>query len=476
MSGQTAVGGRRITADIGIQLVGRVLNLLLGLVVTLVVVRTLGEHRYGQWSTILAVGELLGYFGELGLDRVTVRQAAGDPEHESEWLGALLSLRILLAVPVTLAFLAIMFAISADGTMRISSAVFAVLSLAAPFGALTLIFQLKVRNDLTMAMLTLNSVLWTGSALALSMFTHSMIGFSIAFIGAFLITVAVQTVFRRRLATIRIRGSRQHWRELAALAIPVGIASMLTFAYGRIDQILVFQIKGSDAAGIYGAMYRILTTTAFVPIAVITTLFPILSKVERPQMRRMAVMATEYLAMASFPIFTFVLAASSPVVRLLFGHQFVQGHNALRVLMGAFLAICFGYVAGVMIIVLRLQKQFVRYALLALVVNVVLNLIFIPQYGYMAAAWITLITEVLVQILSMRLVMRELEFRPKLGRFVRIGIAAGGMGFAVWGLHAAGVALPWLIAVAAASYPVLLLALRALVPSELRALMKREAV
>src|SRR6185312_1278540 len=144
--------------------------------------------------------------------------------------------------------------------------------------------------------------------------------------------------------------------------------------------------------------------------------------------------ACEYLAMASLPIFFFVLVASAEIVNLLFGPDFVPGHNALRILMGAFVAICFGYVAGSMIIVLRLQRIFVRYAVIALVINVGLNLIFVPKYGYMGAAWITLITEVLVQILSLRAVFRALEMKPKYGRFVRISVAALGMGLAVWGL------------------------------------------
>ena len=125
--------------------------------------------------------------------------------------------------------------------------------------------------------------------------------------------------------------------------------------------------------------------------------------------------------------------------------------------MGAFVAICFGYVAGSMIIVLRLQRIFVRYAVIALVFNVGLNLIFVPKYGYMAAAWITLITEVLVQILSLRAVFRALEMKPKFGRFVRIAAAALGMGLAVWGLNAAGAPLAVLVLAAAVTYPPMLL-------------------
>jgi O-antigen/teichoic acid export membrane protein len=472
-TGSSAVSGRRVTADIAVQLVGRILNLVLGVAVTVVVVRALGDHRFGQWSTIFAVSDLAGYVGELGIDRVVVRQASADPKREPEYLGALVSIRALLSIPVTLAFLAITLTISSDSTMRISSVVLAVLLLLPPLSSLIVVFQLRVRNDLSMVVLTLNSVIWTGAAVAISILSGGMVAMAVAFVGAFLITLAVQTLMVRRLATIRLRASRPLWGELARFALPVGIAGMLTLAYGRIDQVIVFQIAGSDAAGIYGAMYRILNTAAFVPMAVMTTLFPILSRVELPEMRRLVQLATEYLAMASLPIFAFVLVASKEVINLLFGAEFVAGHTTLKILMGAFVAICFGYVAGSMIIVLRLQRIFVRYALIALVINVGLNLIFVPKYGYQGAAWITLITEVLVQILSLHAVFRALEMTPKFARFLRIAAAATAMGLVVWALNSAGASLAFLVLAAAVTYPLFLLALRAVVPSELGALLHR---
>ena len=104
---------------------------------------------------------------------------------------------------------------------------------------------------------------------------------------------------------------------------------MLTLAYGRIDQVIVFQLAGANDAGLYGAMYRILNTLAFVPMAVMTTLFPDPFEGRSPGDAQAGPAAAEYLAMASLPIFAFVLVASEAIVNLLFGPEFVPGHNAL---------------------------------------------------------------------------------------------------------------------------------------------------
>ena len=61
--------------DVFVQVVARVLNLALGIVVTILVVRILGDSGYGQWMTILTTFQLVGFFTSLGLESVAVREA-----------------------------------------------------------------------------------------------------------------------------------------------------------------------------------------------------------------------------------------------------------------------------------------------------------------------------------------------------------------------------------------------------------------
>src|ERR1700693_551545 len=93
---------QRAARDILLQIVTRVLNLALGVVVTALLARTLGAVGYGQWSTILVVFALIGYIANFGMQGVAVREAARDPEREHEWIGAVIMLRLLALGPVIL--------------------------------------------------------------------------------------------------------------------------------------------------------------------------------------------------------------------------------------------------------------------------------------------------------------------------------------------------------------------------------------
>jgi O-antigen/teichoic acid export membrane protein len=240
--------------------------------------------------------------------------------------------------------------------------------------------------------------------------------------------------------------------------VPVGVAGLLTLSYGRIDQVLVFWLAGEQDAAHYGAVYRVLDQGQFVPIAVMTTLFPMISAAahgDRPDLarvRQLLQITADFLAAVSLPVLAFTVVAAGPLVRLLFGGEFADASPALPVLMGAFVLICFGYLGGNMVIVMGLQRRFIRFAVVALVVNVAANLALVPAYGFMAAAWVTLLTEVVVLSLTLRVVLARLEMRPSLRRIVAAGAAAAAMGGAVAGLRAVGVPLGGLVVAAAAVY------------------------
>jgi O-antigen/teichoic acid export membrane protein len=470
------VGARRASLDIAVQVVGRIGNLALG-VVTLIVVRALGSSGFGEWSTIFAITQIASNFGELGLNQVAVSRAASNPAQEGDWLGALLSLRVALAIPTTIAALAAVLLIAPTQQSRIAGVLIAATILVGAPTALNAVFQLRVRNDITIAIMTLNSVLWGAGAIAVALLSKQIVAFAAAFLATATVTACVSVWRARRLISIRLRSSERLWRPLLRVGLGVGAAGMLVTLYVKLDQVLVFEFAGSRQAGLYGSVYRILEQVQFIPASVMTTLFPLIATAyprDRERVRRLLQAAGEYLTMASLPILAFTIVAAEPIVRLLFGSQFTEAAPALPILMGAFVSISFGYLAGNMVVILELQRRFFVYAAIGLLVNASLNVALIPRYGFLAAAWITLVTEVVVMSLTMRSVLGQLAMRPRLGRLGRTLLAALGMGVLTWLARSAGAPLFGLVAVAVLSYPALLLSLGVLTPAEVRAVLRKD--
>jgi O-antigen/teichoic acid export membrane protein len=471
------VSSRRAVGDVIVQIVGQVLNLVLGIFVTALIARSLGTTGFGEWTTIFSVSTLVGYFTNLGLSGVAVRFAASEPEREADWIGGYATLTAALTVPAMVVYALIMQAISSTQEMRIASLILALAYLSGVLATFSTIFRMRVRNDISIAFVSANSVLWAASVIVIATQNGGMVALAAAFLAVSVLIQGTQALFAMRIAPVHIRGSRRMWRPIMRVGMGVGLGTLLTVAYARIDQVLVFELapKRSEA-GIYGAVYRILDTAGFVPTAVMTTLFPIISAAypsDLPRVRRLLQLAMDYLAMLSLPALAFSLSASGPLIRLMFGPDFVEGAQALPILMTAYVVICFGYISGNMIIPTELQRRYVNFAIVGLIVNVGLNLVLIPQYGYIAAAWITLLTNAIVVFPALYMVLHKLEMRVSLRRLLRTTVAAAAGGGVVALLHSAGVPLGGLIGAMVITYPLALLALRALDIQELRGVLSQ---
>lgn len=455
----------------------RVLNLALGVVVTALLARLLGAVGYGQWSTILAVLGLVGYMASFGMEKVIVREVAAAPELEHEWFGAMMLVRLILLVPAIVASLVAVLLLQSNEEMLIAGVI---LVLGMPFegiGLFGLVFQLRIDNRVPMLVLTIRSVLWAIAVALIFWRGGGMIELAIGLIVTNAIGSVVQTVAALRVIDRVPRPSRKRLRPLLRVGVPLGVSGVLIIAYARIDQVIVYSITGSKAAGLYGAVYGLLNSAHFVPVSILTTLTPVISAswpADRERMLRVARLAAELLAVGSLGALAFAIVAATPVVELIFGSEYVAAAPALPVLGGAFVLICFGYLNGSLLTVLDLQGRLLRISLLALVVNLAGNLVFVPMFGFMGAAWMTLVTEAVVCAFSLRVILRRLELPfPRPGRIGRTTLAAALLAGGLILLRDLSVPLAGLVLAACVSYPLLLLGLGALDIDDIRIVLRR---
>jgi O-antigen/teichoic acid export membrane protein len=466
------VSPRRATADVVVQIVAQTLNLALGVFVTLVIVRSLGTTGYGEWATIFSVSTVVAYIADFGLSGVAVRYAAAEPEREADWIGGYVTLTAALTIPAVAVYVTVMQLIATTEAMRIASLVLALSYFVSVLSTLSTVFQMRVRNDIKMAFMSANSVLWAAAVIFIKQRGGGMVALAVAFLLVSALIQGSQALLAVRTAPVRLRGARAMWPSIMRVGLAVGAGTLLTVMYARIDQVLVFELAPHRSeAGVYGAIYRVLDTAGFIPTAVMMTLFPIISAAhpsDPTRVRRLVQLAIDYLAMLSLPALAFSIVAAQPLIHLIFGSKFDQGANALPVLMAAYVVICFGYVSGNMVIATDLQRRYVRFAIVGLIVNVGFNLVLIPHFGYIAAAWITLLTNIVVVFPALYAVLRKIEMRLAPGRLLRTAGAAAVGGAIVAILRNAGVPLGGLVAAMIVVYPLALLAVRAIDIGELR--------
>lgn len=467
---------RKIGWDIAVQLVGRFANLALGVVVTALLARTLGEEEFGTWSTLLAISAVIAVVGNPGLEQVAVRSAVAQSEREPQWLGALLALRQLLSLAAFGLCVAAVWLIAPDSQAFLAGVIILLSLITASASSLRVVFQLRVRNSIAIGVMTIQSVAWAGFVI----WAHESHAGLVALAIGLTVTTSMSSLLlgamALRLARVRFDGLRRHGIELMRVGIPIAIGGMLVVGYGQIDQVLVFELAGREDAGLYAAAYRIFSQSSFVPVSISTTIFALLAASYATDSRRFHdLMQASLELLLAFSAGGLVLTAvySQEIVELLFGEGFERAASALPVLMVAFVFVSLGYLQDLLVIIARQQKRFVLAAVLALGLNVAFNIALVPRYGFMAAAWITLATEIFVVAARWLIVRGQLPSRPAWGRIPRLVVgAAGYVGLL---LAAAELAVPFgaVLAASLVVYPALLLAVGAVSRNDLRLVLTR---
>jgi O-antigen/teichoic acid export membrane protein len=470
---------QRAASDILMQVVVRVANLALGTIVTALLVRTLGKAHYGQWSTIFIVIDLIGYFATFGFEQIAIREASREPGSEFDWLGSVMMVRLILLGPVTIAALAAVVSLHESQEMLIAGVI---LVLAMPFGgisAIALMFNLRVDNRVPMLVLTLRSVLWGVAVLIIHLEDGGMIALSIAMVLTNLCGTVVNVFAARKLVGRWIRPTMKYARPLFQRAVPVGITGLLVMGYGRIDQVIVFSMRGSKEAGLYGSIYVLLESSHFVPGSILTTMAPVIAAAwpnDRERLLRAVRNTLELLCVGAFGALAFAAVASEEVVHLIFGAEFVEAAPILPILGGAFVLISLGYLFDNLVLVTGKQRRLVKITLAALVFNVAGNLAFVPAFGFHAAAWMTLATEALVAALEIKLVTESVALSEiGYGRVLRTTASALLLAALLVIAKELGAGLAVLVVLACVSYPALLIALGGMSIDDIREVLGRRS-
>ncbi len=191
-------------------------------------------------------------------------------------------------------------------------------------------------------------------------------------------------------------GRRTSWAEALPLADafwrfsgPRALSGAFAVAVLWLDVVLVGAFGSTDEAAVYGATSRYVTLAAFAALAVTQAVSPQLSGLlaagDRPGASRLYQASTGWLVAMVWPVHL-VLMLFGPVLLALFGDGYHGGAGVL-VILGLAGLVGTG-VGPVDVVILMAGKSVWNLATtgLALVVNVVLNVVLVPRWGVEGAA------------------------------------------------------------------------------------------
>lgn len=430
---------KSIAYNTGVQVLGKMFVLVLAAVSIGILTRYLGADGYGKFSLALVYLSLFGIVGDLGLFTIAVREMAKDESKMQAIVANTLSLRALMALGVFSVAVGVGWLLPYTPDIKIAIAIAAFSHF---FGllnsTLVTVFLTKLRmgfaviSDIVGRAASLGAVIWVATA---DLGFYAVV--ATAALGSF-VTFVVSTLLARRFVKIRLYRNVRLWKEMLVEALPLGAALVVSQLYYRVDILLLSFLRTTAEVGVYSAVFKVLELLLTLPLFFLNSVFPVMIQrfaADPKRAKPLIQKSFDLLLIAGMAFAGGGLILAPDIMRLIGGAEFVSGGDALRVILFA-MVLTFMLMAFANLFVAQgKQMQLLKFGSVGLVLNIGLNLIFIPKFGIVGSAVATLVSEVVIFGLYIRYSSRHLKLPISLRSAPRVLLATLVMVGTMWPLR-----------------------------------------
>jgi O-antigen/teichoic acid export membrane protein len=375
--------------------------------------RYLGVENFGVLSAALAFAGIFTILTDLGLSTLTVREVARDRSLADKYLGNAVIVKILLSI-LTFVLIALIGIFSGYPSEKIYVFYFVTLSLIMNsfVGIFNAIFQAYEKMEYQSVGQIINNVLMFVGILMAIGYQLNLVAFAIVYFLASTVTLIYTFIICvRRFILPKIKFDFPFWRLMLKEAIPIAISGIFALIAFRVDIVMLEIIKGSVAVGWYSAAYRLMEALLFFPSMYTLAIYPLLSKFYVDSRRSLEISyykSLKYLTIISLPIATATTLLAPQIILFIYKSSYSESIIALQILIWAIPFIFISYVMGSAIVSVNKQIEVVRITFMTMIINVGLNLVLIPSWGFVGAACVTVITEICLFISYFYVVSRNI--------------------------------------------------------------------
>lgn len=395
----------KIVNNIGWLFFDKILRMGVGLLVGVWVARYLGPEQFGLFSFASAFVGMFGAVAGLGLQSIVVRDIVRDPTCKDETLGTAAMLQLLGGSLAYVCVLGSIFWLRPEDTLaKLLVAILGSIMLFRFSDVALYWFESQVLSKYIVWVQNGCFLIFAVIKVGLILSHAPLLAFAWATAAEALI-VAVLIFFM-----LSLRGTQLHQLRFSLLRAktlltdswPLLLSGMAIMVYMKIDQIMLGQMLGDDAVGIYSVAVRISEVWYFIPMMIVASVFPaILEAKKRDEAQYLQRLQRLYDLMVwlSVAIALPMTFGSTPIVVALFGSAYAESGPILAIHIWASVFVSLGVASSQWFVAEnKLILSFWR-TFSGLIVNVFLNYFLIPEFGVVGAAVATVIANLVAAYL-----------------------------------------------------------------------------
>jgi len=400
-------GLSKVLANSALMFVRTVVEVGVNFLLSIMLVRELGQAALGTYIYASSLSALIYSILGLGINTIVTREVAKAPTEIHKLVANGIAIRACITLPAGFTaayFLSRIIPMEGD-TQKIVW----IVALSVGFGFVTDlifgVFQAVARFKYHLAL----SVFYKTSTLLLA-WVGLRLGYDLFFVVSLflgmqvLILILSTMILVKKVTELSFGFDFSLWRSLLCQSLPLALSGFSETVNNRSDSVLLGSMKSVRDVGIYGAAYNIYLGIGLLFYSLVVGGFPALSKLSELSNRAVVNLffRLALLMLVSTGIVGLIgFALSSQIVFLVYGSKLLAASKPLSVL--SFALVFFGLERLCMgaLISMGLQRFVFLSTLIGAIINVSVNLVAIPRFGYMGASYSTLITEIIMVAMGM---------------------------------------------------------------------------
>jgi O-antigen/teichoic acid export membrane protein len=393
----------RVYKNLVVAASGQFFNKFLGLFWLFLSARYLGSGAFGILSIATSIAAILSVFMEFGLSSLMIREVSRDHRLIPVYIENFFSLKGILGISSLILcwILCLVLGYSADIVITtiiiaLSMFVYSITSIGTSVfwgtekmeypsiaAIISKIFSLAVG---VLFIFMHRGLYWIALVLLLERLCEVVV---IYYYVSKQYRIDYQPKFDRRFQSITIRET-----------LPFALASLFGMLYYKIDIIILSKFTNETQVGWYSAGFRLQDSFVLFFGSFVTTIFPVLSRqFGTGQLSRSLKRSFEFILMSVIPLSLFLFFLSEKIVLAFYGSRFADSAAVVRLLALALPFTFLNYFLGAALGAINKQKILFYITVIAVIINLGLNLVLIYNMQYIGAALSAVITAVCVWLL-----------------------------------------------------------------------------
>jgi O-antigen/teichoic acid export membrane protein len=399
---------QRIGKNTSLLYVSQLISYIFTFFYTIYVARFLGADGYGILSFALAFSGILSILADLGLSTLTVREVSRDKSLTMKYLGNVLVIKMLLGL---ISFGIIVVLINILGYPQITVNVVYLISLSVILtsicGIFYSIFQAHEKMEFQSFGQILNSILMFFGVLIVIYLDSTVVMVSFIYLISSIITLCyVFIMCLWKFSIPKMKLNWKFWKITLKESLPFGITGISVMTYTYVDSVLLSLFKGNEVVGWYTAAYKLVLFLVFIPTTINITIFPSMSKFHISSQESLKLLNEKYfkfMLIIGIPIGIGTTLLAEKIIFLIFGAGYTESVIALKILIWTII-FTFGGAAFVRLLEAT-NKQFILAKItgISVLINILLNLILIPEFSFIGASISTVLTEMFLIVSVFRI-------------------------------------------------------------------------